>query len=75
MTGDDFDRDIPMPPRGGKEIYGWDRMRIGDSRFVAVSSEKLSGSLTYAKLKHGFKFSTRRVEEDGVIGTRVWRVK
>ena len=64
-----IDKNIPLPPHKSK--YPFRSMEVGDSFFSTASRSSIGSSAS--KLK-GIKFSTRTVNEDGVRGTRVWRV-
>jgi len=67
------EKNIPIPlVRGGKGLRKWpiDKMEVGDSFF----SLEYGGVRKSAKIL-GIKITTRQVEEDGVKGIRVWRIK
>lgn len=58
--------------------YPFDKMGVGDSFFVAGAVGKdrdtLRSSASSRGKRHGMKFTTRTVTEDGVKGVRIWRV-
>ena len=73
-----IDKGVPLPPvpaKGGagrKPKYPWREMQVGDS-FFAASDKKLF-STTKAGQSLNMKFATRKTEENGVRGFRVWRI-
>ena len=76
-----FDHDIPLPARkgggGGCRIgkHPVDRMKVGDSRFFPEAPPGVSARFyELGRRRPGWKFATRSVVEDGVAGTRVWRI-
>lgn len=76
----EFQTDVPMPsPASGPgrpPEYPFRTMPVGASFFVAGMSQKKMSATTYRYYKeYGMKFSTRKVMENGVEGTRVWRME
>jgi hypothetical protein len=71
-----IEKNIPIPNpikppgmHGGmRRRYPYERMEVGDSYFV----ELINPPLPTVK---DWKFISRRLHENGVYGTRVWRVK
>jgi hypothetical protein len=74
-----IDKGVPLPPpttQAGKGRSVWRQMEPGDSIFFpARKPASFAGALAYAAHATGWKFSMRKVTEDGQDGTRVWRVK
>ena len=74
-----IDSDISLPsPKGGAGVvkYPFRQLEVGQSFFVPGKTQAdLSGSIGAARRAMGRKFATRRVTEDGVTGTRVWRLE
>lgn len=70
---------VPIPSRpnhkGAPRKYPLDEMAVGDSFFVPKSQNALSGSITGAQKRTGFRFTARSVTEGDVQGTRVWRTQ
>jgi hypothetical protein len=76
---------IPAPTgstKGAKRKYPFDKMSVGDSFFVAVDGTntviKIQGTLaSCARAFYGAAgfLKTCGVQEDGVKGVRVWRIK
>ena len=70
MTDIQIDR-VPLPPSHGRLFkYPYLQMAIGDSFFA---TRKHLNVYTWTKTS-GFKFTQRRVKENGVEGLRVWRI-
>lgn len=68
------DKNIPITPnRGGRggTKYPFRKLEVGDSFFVP----KKSGGMHKAAHSVGIKIATRMVEEKGVRGVRIWRIK
>ena len=75
-----IDKGIPVPPRmprGARSKYPFLGMEVGDSFFVpGIKPRQISPRSCSARLRaEGAKFATRSVTENGVDGTRVWRVE
>jgi hypothetical protein len=75
-----IDRGVPPPGRQGvRNIkYPFKLMKVGESFFVPKEETETSNVRTasyYAARTYGMKFNTAIVEEKGVWGIRVWRVK
>lgn len=75
----EINKGVPMPAiAGGRKIYPFGAMEIGESFFVpGVKSKKVSAAAGAYQGRHGNlkKFSTRTVTENGVLGVRCWRVE
>ena len=72
MTDIQIER-VPLPScpaHGRPNKYPYYDLRIGDSFFVTRAHLNIS---TWSKMT-GFKFTQRRVRENGRDGLRVWRV-
>lgn len=73
-----IEKNVPIPDamRFGKpRKYPFAEMDVGDSFFAPnVGISAMAGSITYASKRHGKKFATRFLTENGVKGVRVWRV-
>jgi hypothetical protein len=68
-----IERGIPSP--GDFRCYPWRHMQLGDSFFAAKPPKVVSAAACcWAKRNPGYKFITRKVRENGVCGTRCWRV-
>lgn len=72
-----IDKTVPFPtertPRG---TYPFADMEIGDSFFApGVKSATMSAQTRYHGLKLNRKFIMRAVIEDGIKGTRTWRIE
>jgi len=70
-----IDKGIPVPEpnvRGRTSKYPFRQMEVGDSVFIPRMASTISGLLSQAK---PMKFTTRTATEDGIKGTRVWRVE
>jgi len=74
-----IDTGIPLPKKMAYRkkpvrMYPWVEMNIGDSFFVAAPQPKIARLAYNAWVRYALKFSTRAVTENGVAGTRVWRI-
>lgn len=70
-----IDKGKPFPKREAK--YPWQKLDKGDSFFVPLgdcSTKSLQNQASTRGLELGWVFKARAVEEDGVKGTRVWRL-
>ena len=73
-----IDKGIPIPK---KTRYPFTEMKIGDSFFAPLAEgkriERLQSSITGAarSLRDRLRITTRRVEEKGIAGVRVWRIE
>lgn len=71
--------DVPIPPitgRGRKSKYPTERLGVGQSYFVPENQASYNqvSQAAYAHARGSTKkFTIRRVAEDGIPGTRVWR--
>jgi hypothetical protein len=70
-----IDKGVPIPSRkmggngGGRPpFYPCQSMDVGDSFF-------LPNKKVFSYVSHNRKFETRKIEENGIKGLRVWRVK
>lgn len=74
-----IDAGIPMPPKGRlrSSKYPIPDMKVGDSIFRAGNGARAklcSAAWGYCNLNAPtWKFTTRTVTEDGVVGARMWR--
>lgn len=78
------EKNVAIPPQvagRGCSKYPFREMKVGDSFFVPSESQEMSAKIT--STLHGVAsnifgkggITTRRVEEKGQLGVRVWRVK
>jgi len=69
---------IPESAKHNRQKYPFDSMSVGDSFFVSSSISKVNTvrriTVTWQH-KLGMKFATSERTEDGVHGTRIWRIK
>ncbi len=70
-----IERGIPAPVLHARNKYPFQEMLVGDSFFCTQKDGSVSSSAAWVQKKHGFKFTCRIVVENGVKGTRCWRVK
>lgn len=72
MKNTKIDTAFPVPDArsGGRPGYPFKDLQVGESFFAAAASI----NMTYWRRTTGFKFTARRVTEDGQVGHRVWRV-
>lgn len=81
----ELEENVPIPeePRGAagqskpaaKRKYPFREMQVNQSFFVPGKRPYDLGGVTQsARRSTGFTFKTRAVEENGVKGTRIWRV-
>jgi hypothetical protein len=77
MKNFEVEHGVPMPSAGVRPaIYPFAKMEIGDSFFIPKkTSADISSSGVYWAKKLGHKYSARSVIENGIPGTRIWRVK
>jgi hypothetical protein len=70
-----LDKNIPLlrDPRGSAVKYPWDEMEVGDSFFSP--GRGAVGQGTIHGRRHGRRYTSRQVEENGVPGVRMWRVR
>ena len=80
LAGFSIQTGIPIPDfqpgrgQGSKYDALFEGMPAGGSIFISGDrAEKKVGSLQRAGKKKGVRFTTRKVQEDGVAGIRVWR--
>lgn len=67
-----FDKGIPIPESThGK--YGFREMDVGDSLFIGgKTSAEINNCYGHLKPR---KFTSRRLEENGIKGVRIWRIE
>lgn len=74
-----IDNNVPIPANAGRRgkgsMYPFSEMEVGDSFFVSRPQKTMTGSVSSAARKNSAKYTTRSVTENGVSGTRVWRIK
>lgn len=68
-----IDKTIPAPPRHGNTKYPFLTMEVGDSFFTDIP--RVSAAAFNAGKKLDRRFACRAAVENGVTGTRVWRLK
>jgi len=67
---------IPETRQGAPCKYPWDKLAVGDSFFIpGKTSQTISPARQSAEHTRGTKYASRTVEENGVRGVRVWRIK
>lgn len=72
------DKDVPLPEGAGMRgsaKYPWADMAVGDSFFTVTPAEVVSGAIAVRRRKHKERHASRTVTENGVKGTRVWRIE
>ena len=76
MSHVEFDCHIPAPVRVRADRQEWPfhQMKVGDSKFYELEPHKIRAASYSVAHKNGFKFAVNKVTEDGVAGTRIWRV-
>ncbi len=69
-----IDKGIPFPEGRGHKKYPFREMKVGDSVFVPNMTTRASfnGALQSAA---PFRFTSKTMVENGVIGCRVWRTE
>lgn len=67
-----IDKGIPTPEIRGDLRYPWAKLEVGESFFAEM---RLTNQAAHAARAYGRKFACRTVIENGVKGTRVWRIK
>ena len=73
-----IDKGIPVAKdtRGKPRKYPMEDLEVGDSFFAeGRKSGDIGPVLARARKSTGRKFTSRTVTENGVIGTRVWRIE
>ena len=74
-----IDKNIPIPFKKNNQLGKYDilrEMEIGDSvAFPDGERYKVHPTLTRIANIFGTKFTTRRIEENGINVLRVWRIK
>lgn len=71
-----IDKGVKMP-KDNKAKYPWKELDIGDSFFVPLTDcgfNSLRNQASSRGAPLGWVFKARAVTENGVEGTRVWRV-
>lgn len=74
--GSKFDKGVPLPGGPGRPTSKWKGMEVGDSRFEAgaIQSRTFGSAYAWGRV-NGQRFSSRVVTENGIRGTRVWRIE
>lgn len=73
-----IEKNIPIPrttagrPRKTGAVLSM--LEVGDSCFLELPQKNVTGCFYHHAKQTGKKFTTRKWEQDGVSGTRVWRV-
>ena len=71
-----IEKNIPIPQR---RVYPFKKMEIGDSFFIPLPEGRnvqyLQSNLTWSARMKRIRVTTRRTEENGVFGVRVWRIE
>ncbi len=74
-----IDENVPIPKIVYRisVVYGClDTMVVGEScLFQNKSSGDISSALSRHSKRNGFKYTQRKVIEDGIVGQRVWRIR
>lgn len=72
-----INRGIPLPQkkRGRPSIYPLHELQVGESFFAPKPRKTVYATVALFAKKHGKAFVLDEWEEDGVLGTRVWRTK
>lgn len=71
-----IDKGVPLPETYQRGKYPFREMGVGDSFFVAAAKRsQITSTVSYAGRRQGKRFITRAVIENGVKGTRVWRIE
>lgn len=65
---------VPSPQRGKTSKYPYRDMLVGDSFFTTRDQSSIGSTAKAYGNRNRMKFTTRVVVENGVKGTRVWRV-
>ncbi len=69
--------DVPMPAKcAGRKLrsFPWMEMKVGDSFFSPREQHGMARNAHAAGQRYGLKFATRAVTENGIEGTRIWRL-
>ena len=70
-------KNVPIPPRAGGRSgskYPFRQMEVGDSVFVEGKVSKVASAIqSTSKINKGWKFESRKADENGASGVRVWR--
>jgi hypothetical protein len=78
VSGFVVDSNITLPNHKSpfKKRYPISQLQVGESLFVAdVKINNIYNTVKYWADKLGAKFTVRTLEEDGIRGVRVWRMK
>jgi len=75
-----IDTGVPIPRRAGpraksESLLAILSLEVGQSFFVPENAANMSGKTGYAKALTGRIFTLRPREENGISGTRVWRIE
>lgn len=68
-----IDKNFPPPFSGKARKYPFRDMEIGDSFFAEIPVSRLSQA-AHNNRQEGRKYTSRTVTENGVKGTRIWRI-
>ena len=73
-----IDKDVPLPPKRcglHHQKYPFATMEVGDSFFVPEYKPGKGGGALFHhwQKKLGHRYTSRKVEENGVVGLRIWR--
>lgn len=68
---------VPIPPAWSGIRTGLSKalnaMEVGDSTFIPGKATRGKWAVAY-RCACGRRFTTRRLTEDGIAGTRIWRI-
>lgn len=74
MTRLKIDKGVKAPPLGRKTAVWW-QMKVNESVFMPGRCAGEIGGYLREPRKAGLRFTARSVEENGIVGCRVWRVE
>lgn len=75
MTEFKIDKGIPIPETTTGTKYPFSAMAVGDSFFAPGRTSRQLQNVTSTYRKRGMKFKAVQQEENGVKGTRIWRIE
>jgi hypothetical protein len=80
MKENTFDKNIPIRVvrRNRQDKFKLAGMLVGDSKFIPASECKNAPTLLVSAIANnpeGCKFSIRKLTEQEIVGTRIWRIK
>ena len=72
----EIDKDVKLEDTSAYKKYSFGAMEVGDSFFVpfALGDGARGAAYGYGS-RHGVKFTTRTLTENGERGTRIWRIE